>query len=59
MSERVGVRSELNCSINAAFAEAGIEIPFPQNDLHVRSIDSELLTRLGGVHSNENPGVSR
>jgi potassium efflux system protein len=59
MSERVGVRSELNCSINAAFAEAGIEIPFPQNDLHVRSIDSELLTRLGGVHRDENPEASR
>nr|MBM1003139.1 hypothetical protein [Desulfofustis sp. PB-SRB1] len=50
---------ELNCSINAAFAEAGIEIPFPQNDVHVRSIDSELLTRLGGVHRDENPEASR
>lgn len=35
---RVG--SELTLAVNAALVEAGIEIPFPQRDLHVRSEDS-------------------
>lgn len=31
------VRSELNCAIVHKFREYGIEIPFPQRDLHLRS----------------------
>lgn len=31
------VLSELNCSIVRKFRENGVEIPFPQRDLHVRS----------------------
>ena len=31
---------ELNKAINKAFAEQGIEIAFPQRDLHIRSVDS-------------------
>lgn len=34
------VRSELTLAVNAAIVEAGIEIPFPQRDLHVRSAES-------------------
>jgi small-conductance mechanosensitive channel len=34
------VQSELTLAVNAALVEAGIEIPFPQRDLHVRSADS-------------------
>jgi len=33
----IQVRSEVNCAIVKAFRENGIEIPFPQRDLHVRS----------------------
>ena len=33
------VRSELRFSLFDAFAEHGIQIPFPQRDLHVRSAD--------------------
>ena len=33
------VRSELYATIYTALADAGIEIPFPQRDLHLRSID--------------------
>jgi small-conductance mechanosensitive channel len=31
------VRSDLNCAIVRKFNENGVEIPFPQRDLHVRS----------------------
>jgi small-conductance mechanosensitive channel len=42
------VPSELNVAINAALKEAGIEIPFPQRDLHLRSVaEGATLTGTG------------
>jgi small-conductance mechanosensitive channel len=35
--QRFDVTSDLNFAIDAAFRENGIEIPFPQRDLHLRS----------------------
>lgn len=35
----VAVRSELMVAVTAALTEAGIEIPFPQRDLHLRTVD--------------------
>jgi small-conductance mechanosensitive channel len=32
------ISSDLRFAIDAAFREAGVEIPFPQRDLHIRSI---------------------
>ena len=37
INERLSVISDLNFAIEAAFRAEGIEIPFPQRDLHVRS----------------------
>ncbi len=37
IDERLQVVSDLNFALDAAFREQGIEIPFPQRDLHVRS----------------------
>jgi small-conductance mechanosensitive channel len=31
------VQSEINCAIVQKFRQNGVEIPFPQRDLHVRS----------------------
>jgi small-conductance mechanosensitive channel len=36
------VRSDLNSAIDAAFRAAGIEIPFPQRDLHIRPGDGVI-----------------
>ena len=34
------VRSDLNCAIVRKFRENGIEIPFPQRDVHIRSTET-------------------
>jgi len=38
-SRMVGTRVRLNLAVWHALKEAGIEIPFPQRDLHIRSAD--------------------
>jgi len=42
------VSSDIAVSVNAALKEAGIEIPFPQRDLHVRSVDERAGRVLRG-----------
>ena len=44
--EYVFVRSRMALAVHAALKEAGIEIPFPQRDLHLRSIEPGLFDRL-------------
>lgn len=46
VSRRIHVQSELRIGINRALAEAGIEIPFPQRDVHIKNLD-QLGGRLG------------
>ena len=36
--DRGRLHHELNCRVYKAFADGGIEIPFPQHDLHVRTM---------------------
>lgn len=38
VSGRLGVISDLNFAIDKAFKEANIEIPFPQRDVHVKTL---------------------
>jgi small-conductance mechanosensitive channel len=40
------VRSELNQEIDRRFRESGIEIAFPQRDLHLRSVDESAASTL-------------
>jgi len=48
-SARVAIlRSEVTTAVNNALVAAGIEIPFPQRDLHLRSVDGAAATRLRG-----------
>ena len=46
--------SELRFAIDRAFREAGIEIPFPQRDLHLRSVDGKAARTLRG-ETDEHP----
>lgn len=43
VSRRIHVQSQLRIQIYRALAEAGIEIPFPQRDVHIKNLD-----QLGG-----------
>jgi potassium efflux system protein len=45
----VATRSALTVRIHEALRVAGIEIPFPQRDLHLRSISPEARAGLGGA----------
>ena len=38
----LSTRDELHSAIDHAFKEAGIEIAFPQRDVHVRSVKAEF-----------------
>jgi small-conductance mechanosensitive channel len=44
----VKVRSDLGIQVYAALRDAGIEIPFPQRDLHVRSVTIEQGSGVSG-----------
>lgn len=42
------IASDLYFAIFKAFSEAGVEIPFPQRDLHLRTVSDEAQSALGG-----------
>jgi small-conductance mechanosensitive channel len=50
----VKIRSDLTVRVYEALGEAGIEIPFPQQDLHLRSISSSAGELLTGRPSPQN-----
>ena len=49
VSDLLSVRSNLCQEIARRFQDAGVEIPFPQRDLHVRSIDERVIQRALGL----------
>jgi potassium efflux system protein len=49
LDERLPTIHALNTTIHRRFREEGIEIPFPQRDLHLRSIPDELVGLLRGT----------
>jgi len=50
--ERLTVRSELHRAIDNKFRDAGIEIAFPQRDLHLRSVEEDAASKLKGERSS-------
>jgi len=47
------MKSAISIAINKALKEAKIEIPFPQRDLHLRSIDDAPARTLGATHKKK------
>lgn len=58
-SDILEVPSKLHVAVTEAFAEAGIEIPFPQRDLHVRSVVEGLIPADTGAQPRRDEVVSR
>jgi small-conductance mechanosensitive channel len=52
-SDWVGIRSTLAVRVHDALAAAGISIPFPQHDLHLKSVSPEARAGLGRQRSGE------
>ncbi|MBN1124992.1 MAG: mechanosensitive ion channel [Sedimentisphaerales bacterium] len=42
MDRYLEVWHEINCAIDTEFRKAGIEIAFPQQDLHIRSVETDI-----------------
>ncbi len=60
IDDRLRVTSDINFAIDKAFRAAGIEIPFPQRDLHVRdwapgTATSDPAARRAGGRTQEDP----
>ncbi|NCO51427.1 MAG: mechanosensitive ion channel [Deltaproteobacteria bacterium] len=49
------IRSEVLQQIDSRFREAKVEIPFPQRDLHLRSVDDNLLQTLKAKEDLKTP----
>ena len=49
--EWMRIRSEITVAVNNAIVEAGMEIPFPQRDLHVRSVEPDVARLASGAPS--------
>ena len=48
-------RSDLSVALCAGLAAAGIEIPFPQSDVHVRSVADPAAAALSGAPPRGEP----
>jgi small-conductance mechanosensitive channel len=49
IGEAAILKSNVMASIYQHFSENGIEIPFPQTDLHIRSMDAKALGKLANI----------
>lgn len=52
LGDSVPARHELLMAINDALGAAGIEIHFPQRDVHLRRVDLAAVRALGGSHAD-------
>jgi small-conductance mechanosensitive channel len=50
-NEYLAIKSDLTLAVHDAIYAADIEIPFPQRDLHLRSVDPAAVPRIGPVGS--------
>ncbi len=55
LMDRLTTQSDLHYAIDEAFRTHDVEIPFPQRDLHVRSIDSDAVLQHAPTATNGSP----
>lgn len=51
------IASDLYFAIFKAFREAGVEIPFPQRDLHLKTVSAEAESAFGGSKQTRDPAA--
>lgn len=51
IGEAATLKSSVMASIYQQFSENEIEIPFPQTDLHIRSMDAKAMEKLAGINA--------
>jgi len=56
-SNTVKVKSQVALEVMKSFEKAGIEIPFPQRDLRVRSVDTEAAAALSRDGAQPHPAT--
>ena len=56
--DNIQVLSDLNQAVESEFAINNIEIPFPQTDLHLRSVDETAAVRMWGPSASLQPEVA-
>lgn len=54
----LSIKSQLTLAVHDAIKAAGIEIPFPQTDLHLRTVDESAARRLAWRESRPSGGGS-
>lgn len=54
--DKLQVLSDLNQDIDSEFAMNNIEIPFPQSDLHLRSVDDAAVAQINSTVVRKNEG---
>jgi small-conductance mechanosensitive channel len=47
----LSIKSDLTLTVHDALYANGIEIPFPQRDLHLRSVDPQAVARIGAIRA--------
>ncbi|MEZ4412884.1 MAG: mechanosensitive ion channel [Gemmatimonadales bacterium] len=52
ISQVLALRSDVTTAVNNALVAADIEIPFPQRDLHLRSVDAPAAAQLRAAPNN-------
>jgi small-conductance mechanosensitive channel len=55
---RLGVLDEINREIDRSFHENNVEIPFPQQDLHIRSMDEPFKNAVNELKNGVVPTPS-
>ncbi len=59
MDTGLSTKSEVTVAVYDALSDAGIEIPFPQRDLHIKSLGAEVQKELNKKETSKTAGTTR
>jgi small-conductance mechanosensitive channel len=59
MADRLPVINGMHEAIDQAFRRNGVQIPFPQRDLHLRTVDGEVMAAVARNGKGDSSGRAR